>query len=124
MSKIIECVPNISTSNRAVVDAILGELKNTANVFLLDYTFDNYYNRLVISFVGDENSIVEAALTTAAKAIELIDMDKHKGQHPRLGAVDVVPFIPIRNASIEDCVEAAKKFGMALAERHSVPVYL
>ena len=124
LSKIIECVPNISTSNPVVVDAILDALKNAANVFLLDYTFDNYYNRLVISFVGDENSIVEAALSTAAKAIELIDMKKHKGQHPRLGAVDVVPFIPIRNTSIEDCVEAAKKFGRALAERHDIPVYL
>ncbi len=124
LRKIIECVPNFSTSNPIVVETILNELKKTANTFVLDHTSDNYYNRLVVSFVGDENSTVKAALKIASKAIELIDMRKHKGQHPRLGAIDVVPFIPLRNASVEDCVEAAKKFGRALAKQHAIPVYL
>ncbi|MFQ6068658.1 MAG: glutamate formimidoyltransferase [Candidatus Bathyarchaeia archaeon] len=124
MKTIIECVPNFSTSNPKIVQAILSEIKNTAKVCLLDYTYDEYYNRLVISYVGDEDSVVQAALNSAVKAIELIDMNKHKGQHPRLGAVDVVPFIPIRNATIEDCVELAKKFGNSLAEQCEVPVYL
>ncbi len=124
MRKTIECVPNFSTSNPKVVEAILSELKRTADVFLLDYTFDDYYNRLVVSFVGDENSAADAALNMAAKAIELIDMNKHKGQHPRLGAVDVVPFIPIQNATMEACIETAKKFGKSLAEQYQVPVYL
>ena len=124
MKEIIECVPNFSTSNPRVVEAILSEIKNTANAYLLDYTYDDYYNRLVVSFVGDKNSVVQAALNSAAKAIELIDMNKHKGQHPRLGAVDVVPFIPIRNATIDNCVEAAKKFGHSLAGQYGVPVYL
>lgn len=124
MKEIIECVPNFSTSNPEVVDSILEAISSTKNVHLLDYTFDNYYNRLVISFVGDKQSVLEAMLKSAAKAIELIDMKKHEGQHPRLGAVDVVPFIPIRNITLENCVDIAKSFGSILAEKHDVPVYL
>lgn len=124
MKKIIECVPNFSTSDPKVVRAVLGELEKTADAYLLDHTYDDYYNRLVVSFVGDKDSAVEAALNMAAQAIELIDMNKHKGQHPRLGAVDVVPFIPIQNASMEDCVETANRFGRSLAQRYQVPVYL
>ena len=122
--KLIECVSNFSTSNPKTVEAILAKIKATPNAHLLDYTYDDYYNRLVVSFVGDKKAVVQAALSSAAKAIELIDMNKHKGQHPRLGAVDVVPFIPIRNATLEDCVEAAKEFGSALAKQHNIPVYL
>lgn len=122
--KLIECVPNFSTSKTKIVNAILGKIKETAQVYLLDYTYDAYYNRLVVSFVGDKKSVVQAALNSAAKAVELIDMNKHRGQHPRLGAVDVVPFIPIRNVTIEDCIESAKEFGRSLAEKHNVPVYL
>ncbi len=122
--KLIECVPNFSTSKPKTVKAILGKIGETENVYLLDQTYDDYYNRLVVSFVGDKKSVVQAALNAAAKAIELIDMNKHKGQHPRLGAVDVVPFIPMRGTSIEDCIEAAKEFGKTLANQHSVPVYL
>lgn len=122
--KLIECVPNFSTSNSKTVEAILVKIKETEGVYLLDHTYDDYYNRLVVSFVGDRKFVVQAALSAASKAIELIDMNKHRGQHPRLGAVDVVPFIPIRNATIEDCVEAAKEFGSTLAKQHNVPVYL
>ncbi|UCH32650.1 MAG: glutamate formimidoyltransferase [Candidatus Bathyarchaeota archaeon] len=124
MRNIIEAVPNFSTSNPTVVKAILNELKKIANVYLLDYTYDDYYNRLVVSFVGNENSILQASLKMAAKGIELIDMNQHKGQHPRIGAVDVFPFIPLRHISIETCVRIAKKFGKSLAEKHQVPVYL
>ena len=122
--EIIECVPNFSTSDPKVVEQILNEIKRARNVFLLDYTFDDYYSRLVVSFVGDKKAVVEAAVNACAKAAELIDMRKHKGQHPRLGAVDVVPFIPISNVTLEECVELAKEFGEKLAERCSVPVYL
>jgi glutamate formiminotransferase len=124
LNEIIECVPNFSTSDPKVVEQILGELKTARNAFLLDYTFDDYYNRLVVSFVGDKRSVLEAMLKMASKAIELIDMRNHKGQHPRIGAVDVVPFIPIKNATIEDCVRLARKFGKTLAQKHGVPVYL
>jgi len=100
------------------------EIKKTPNALLLDYTFDDYYNRLVISFVGDKKSVLDAALNAAFKGVELIDMRKHRGQHPRIGAIDVVPFIPIKNVTIEDCVELARKFGETLAEKCDVPVYL
>jgi len=124
LTEIIECVPNFSTSDPKVVDAILKEIREVKGTYLLDHSFDDYYNRLVVSFVGNRDSVVKAALESATKAIELIDMKKHKGQHPRIGAVDVVPFIPVRDVTLEDCVVAARKFGKALAARTKVPVYL
>ena len=124
MTEIIECVPNFSTSDPKVVELILDEVKKTSGTFLFDYTFDDYYNRLVVSFIGDKKSVLEAALKSAFKAIELVDMRVHKGQHPRIGAIDVVPFIPIKNVTIEDCIELARKFGETLAEKCGVPVYL
>ena len=124
MKSIFECVPNFSTSDPKIVKILLNEIKKNPKAFLLDSTFDDYYNRLVVSFVGDKESVLNAALNAAFKGIELIDMRSHKGQHPRIGAVDVVPFIPIKNATIEDCVELAKKFGATLAEKCDVPAYL
>ena len=120
----MECVPNFSTSDLKTVDLILNEIKETPNVFLLDSTFDDYYNRLVVSFVGNKESVLEAVLKAAFKAVELIDMRKHKGQHPRMGAVDVVPFIPVKNVTMDDCIELARKFGKTLAEKYDVPIYL
>lgn len=124
MKEIVECIPNFSTSDPKVVEAILNEIKRVEEAYLLDHTYDNYYNRLVVSYIGNKNSVFTAALNSAIKAIELIDMNSHKGQHPRIGAVDIVPFIPIRNVSIKDCIELARKFGKKLAERCDVPVYL
>jgi len=124
LKEVVECIPNFSTSNPKVVEAILNEIKKVKEAYLLDHTYDNYYNRLVVSYIGNKNSVFTAALKLAIKAIELIDMNSHKGQHPRIGAVDVVPFIPIRNVSIKDCIELARKFGKKLAERCDVPVYL
>lgn len=124
MMEIIECVPNFSTSDPKTMKAILNEINSVKGAYILDSSYDDYYNRLVVSFVGNRNSVVEATLKSAVKAIKLIDMTKHKGQHPRIGAVDVVPFIPIRNVTLEDCVVLAKKFGKELANRAEVPVYL
>jgi len=124
LREIVECVPNFSTSDPKVVEAILNEIRSTPKAYILDYTYDDYYNRLVVSFVGDKESVLQAMLRAADKAIELIDMRKHKGQHPRLGAVDVVPYIPIKNVTMEDCIELARKFGKTLAEKHNLPVYL
>jgi glutamate formiminotransferase len=124
LKEIIECVPNFSTSDPKVVDAILTEIKQTKNAYILDHTFDDYYNRLVVSFIGNKNSVLNAALKSAEKAIQLIDMRQHKGQHPRIGAVDVVPFIPIRNVTLQKCIKIAKKFGKTLAEKHNLPIYL
>ncbi|MGQ9640974.1 MAG: glutamate formimidoyltransferase [Candidatus Bathycorpusculaceae bacterium] len=124
MREIVECVPNFSTSDPKVVEAILKEIKRVRDAYVLDFTYDNYYNRLVVSFVGSKTTVLEAALNSAQRAIRLINMNKHKGQHPRLGAVDVVPFIPIKNVTMEDCVVLAKSFGKTLAEKCGVPVYL
>jgi len=124
LREVIECVPNFSTSNPKVVETILKEIKKVKETHILDYTYDGYYNRLVVSYIGNKNSVLTAALNSAIKAIELIDMNKHKGQHPRIGAVDVVPFVPIQNTTIQDCIQLAKKFGKTLAEKCHVPVYL
>ena len=124
MRKIVECVPNFSTSDPKAVGLILNKIRKTENTFLLDHTFDDYYNRLVVSFVGNKKSVLEAALNAAFEAIELIDMRAHKGQHPRIGAVDVVPFAPIKNVTMQECVKIARKFGETLAEKRGVPVYL
>jgi len=124
LREIIECMPNFSTSKPRVVEAITDEIQKVEGADLIDCTFDGYYNRLVVSFVGDRSAVVKAALNSAVKAVELIDMNRHKGQHPRIGAVDVVPFIPIKNISLKDCVTLAKRFGKTLAEKSKVPVYL
>jgi len=117
-------VPNFSTSNPKVEKAILNEIEGVKEAYVIDSTYDNYYNRLVVSFIGNKSSVFKAALNSATKAVELIDMNKHKGQHPRIGAVDVVPFIPIRNTDLKECVNLAKEFGKAFAQRCKVPVYL
>lgn len=124
MNEIVECVPNFSTSDPKVVKAILHEIRKIKGAYLLDYSYDDYYNRLVVSFAGNKDSVMKAALKSAIKAVKLINMKKHKGQHPRIGAVDVVPFIPIRNATLEDCASIAKRFGETLAKETGVPVYL
>jgi len=124
LRKVVECVSNFSTSDPKTVDLILNEIEKTRNAFLLDYTFDDYYNRIVVSFFGNKKSVLEAALSMAFKAVELIDMRTHKGQHPRIGAVDVVPFIPVRNVTMEECIKLARKFGETLAEKCGVPIYL
>ena len=122
--EIIECVPNFSTSDPKTVESIINQIKKTKKAFLLDHTFDDYYNRLVVTFVGDKESVLKASLNAAFKALRLIDMRKHKGQHPRIGAVDVVPFIPVKNVVMKDCVELARKFGQTVAKKCGVPVYL
>ncbi len=124
MKEIVECVPNFSTSDQKMVETVLNEIQKTENAFILDYTYDDYYNRLVVSFVGSKQSVFKAMLNAASKAVELIDMRKHKGQHPRIGAVDVVPFIPVKNVKMEECVELAREFGKTLAEKYGIPVYL
>jgi len=124
LREVVECVPNFSTSDPKVVETILKEIRKVKETHILDHTYDSYYNRLVVSYIGNRTSVFTATLNSAIRAIELIDMNKHKGQHPRIGAVDVVPFIPIQNTTIQDCIELAKKFGKTLAEKCHVPVYL
>jgi len=124
LKEVVECVPNFSTSDPEVVETILKEIRKVKETYILDHTYDSYYNRLVVSYIGSKNSVSAATLNSAIRAIELIDMNKHEGQHPRIGAVDIVPFIPVQNTTIQDCIGLAKKFGKALAEKCDVPVYL
>lgn len=125
MAKIIECVPNFSEGrDKSVIDAIAEAVRATPGATLLDVDPGHSTNRTVYTFVGDPESVVQAALNAAKVAFKLIDMTTHKGEHPRMGALDVCPFIPVRGVSVEECVGVAKVFGQRLAEEVGVPVFL
>jgi glutamate formiminotransferase len=124
MSTLVECVPNFSEGrNQNVVDAIIEAMK-VPGVYLLDRESDADHNRSVITLVGGAESVAEAAIRGVGKAAELIDLNKHQGAHPRMGAADVVPFIPIEGVTIEDCVAVARKVGEEIWRRFQIPVYL
>ena len=118
-------MPNFSEGRRRdVIDSIADVIRSTPGVTLLDVESNPDHNRSVISFVGEPGPVRQAALAASAKAIELIDLNKHEGEHPRMGAVDVVPFVPLSGATMDDCVTLAKDFGREFAERFHVPVFL
>ncbi|MFX0041287.1 MAG: glutamate formimidoyltransferase [Candidatus Hodarchaeota archaeon] len=122
--KIVESVPNYSEgTDGKKIEQIVSEIKNTQNTRIVDIQYDSDYNRAVITFVGTPEAVLEANIAAAKKAITLIDMNTHKGQHPRIGAIDVVPFVPAQNVSIEECIELSIKFGEAMA-KEGLPVYL
>jgi glutamate formiminotransferase len=122
--KIIESVPNYSEgTDGSKVEKIVSEIKNVPQTRIVDIQYDSDYNRAVITFVGTPEAVLKANIAAAKKAIELIDMNRHKGQHPRIGAIDVVPFVPAQNVSIEECIELSKNFAMEMANE-GVPVYL
>ena len=124
MPTLVECVPNFSEGrDKAKVDAILEAMKMDG-VYLLDREMDADHNRCVITSVGDREPMMEAVLRGVGKAAELIDLTKHTGAHPRMGATDVVPFIPIEGVTIEDCVQMAKQVGEQIWKRFQIPVYL
>jgi glutamate formiminotransferase / formiminotetrahydrofolate cyclodeaminase len=121
---LVECVPNFSEGRDAAkVDAIVEAMK-VAGVYLLDREMDADHNRCVITLVGEREAIQEAAIRGVGKAAELIDLTQHQGAHPRMGAADVVPFIPIEGVTVEDCVAMAKHVGSEIARRFAIPVYL
>jgi glutamate formiminotransferase/formiminotetrahydrofolate cyclodeaminase len=125
MRKIIECVPNFSEgNNRETIDAIAQVIKDTPGCTLLDVDPGKSTNRTVYSFVGDPDAVVQGALNSATVARERIDMRMHKGAHPRMGAMDVCPFIPVANVSMDECVAIAKNFGRLAAEKLGVPFFL
>jgi len=125
MNQIIECVPNFSEGRRAeIVESIIAEIKAVPAVKLLDYEMDANHNRAVVTFIGEPRAVFQAAFDAISKASELIDMEKHEGGHPRIGATDVVPFIPIRNVSTEECVKLANDLGKKVGEELQIPVYL
>src|SRR5437868_9940986 len=124
MSTLVECVPNFSEGrDKARVDAIVDAMK-IDGVYLLDREMDADHNRCVITLVGEREPIQEAAIRGVGKAAELIDLNVHQGAHPRMGAADVVPFVPIEGVTIEDCVAMAKHVGEQIWKRHQIPVYL
>lgn len=125
MKKIVECVPNFSEGrDEKIIQSIADAISQTPGVSLLDVDPGKSTNRTVYTFVGSPEAVVEAALNSARVARKLIDMTKHKGEHPRMGAMDVCPFIPVSNVTMEECVQCAKEFGRRLAEELDVPVYL
>ncbi len=124
-TKIVECVPNFSEGRRPeVVQEIASAITSIPGVRLLDQTSDANHNRSVLTFVGEPNAVKDAAFMAISRASELIDMEKHSGEHPRIGATDVVPFVPVSGVTTEDCVELARSLGQEVADKLHIPVYL
>jgi len=125
MAKILECVPNISEGrNKEVIEAVLDEVRKVPGVTLLDYSSDESHNRTVITFLGCPEGVAQAAVALAKKAAELIDLTKHQGEHPRMGAVDVIPFIPIKEVTQEEAVEVSKQVAEKVWKEAGMPVFL
>ncbi|CAF0742867.1 unnamed protein product [Adineta steineri] len=123
--KVIECVPNFSEGQRKeVIDTIAHAIAGVEGVALLDIDPGLSTNRTIYTFVGHPQAVIEAALAAGRAAYNLIDMTRHSGEHPRIGAMDVVPFVPVQNATMEDCIEIAREFADRLSMELSVPVYL
>src|SRR6202795_146681 len=124
MKRLVESVPNFSEGrDMAKMDAIVAAMREVPGVYLLDRESDADHNRSVVTIAGEPDAVAEAALRGVGKAAELIDLSKHSGAHPRMGATDVVPFIPVAGVSIEDCVALAKKVGREIWQRYRIPVY-
>ena len=125
MSELVECVPNFSEGrNLSVVRAIAAEISSDRSIRLLDQEMNADHNRCVITFVGEAESVVEAAMKGVKKATELIDLRRHRGEHPRMGATDVLPFVPIGATKLERCVELARRAGERIGSELQIPVYL
>ncbi|HEX6655112.1 MAG TPA: glutamate formimidoyltransferase [Candidatus Limnocylindria bacterium] len=125
MASLIECVPNFSEGRRPeVLDEIVHAIGQIDGVTLLDHSRDETHNRSVVTFAGAAESVVRAATAAVGRAIQLIDMEQHVGAHPRIGAVDVIPFVPLGGTRIEECVDLARRFGEQIAKLFDIPVYL
>ncbi len=125
MSRLIECVPNFSEGRRSdVVDALAATVAGTTGVHLLDRTSDPDHNRSVLTFAGSPELVASAMESAVAVALERIDMNGHEGQHPRMGAVDVIPFVPLGETTMDEAIDLARGFGERLADRFDLPVYL
>jgi glutamate formiminotransferase len=125
MTQIVECVPNFSEGrDRNIIDAIAKCIRDVPETKLLNVEPDKDYNRTVVTFVGKPEAVKEAAFRATRTAAELIDMRKHKGEHPRIGATDVVPFVPVSGLTMQDCVRLANEYGERVARELGIPVYL
>jgi len=125
MARLIECVPNFSEGkNKETIETIHNLIKKHKDITLLDFTPDADHNRTDVTLIGTPEAVKAVALEIALKCVELIDMNKHKGEHPRMGAIDVVPFIPITEVGIGECVQLANEFAKEFSEKTNVPCYL
>ncbi|MEO0079542.1 MAG: glutamate formimidoyltransferase [candidate division WOR-3 bacterium] len=125
MRRIVECIPNFSEGRRPeVIEKIVATIRSVSGVSLLDQEMDPDHNRAVITFVGEPEAVFAAAFRAVKVASELIDLTRHQGEHPRIGATDVVPFVPIAGVTVEECIELARRLGKKIAEELSIPVYL
>ncbi len=125
MGRIIECIPNFSEGrDLEKVEAVVNVFRGVQGVKLLDYSSDADHNRTVVTVVGEPEALEAAIINMAEKVYENIDMSKHSGGHPRMGALDVVPFVPIDGVTMEECVEMANRVGKTIGERFNIPVYL
>ena len=125
MKKIIECVPNFSEGrNSEKIEIIVNSFRGKEGVKLLDYQSDMDHNRMVVTVVGEPVPLKAALIEALGSAIEVIDMTKHKGQHPRMGAIDVVPFIPVKNVSMKEAVDISRKVAKEVSEKYNLPVFL
>lgn len=125
VDRIVECVPNFSEGrNQTTVRALVNAVESVPGVWLLDHTMDRDHHRSVLSFAGEPDAVVEAAFRTIRVATDLIDLRKHKGVHPRVGATDVVPFVPLRGTTMQDCIHLAKRLGQWVGTELEIPVFL
>lgn len=125
MAKIVECIPNFSEGrDLAVVEALASAAKSVPGVTLLDYSSDPNHNRSVFTLVGDPEGIAEVAFRLCKLASEKIDMTKHEGEHPRMGATDVIPFVPIKGISVDECVEISKAVAKRIHDELNIPIFL
>lgn len=125
MTKIVECVPNFSEGRDIrIINAIAGAIELVKGVKFISAEPDKDYNRTVVTFVGEPSAVVDAAYAATECAAELIDMTKHSGEHPRMGATDVVPFVPVSGVTMKDCVKLANDYGKRVGENLGIPIYL
>ncbi len=125
MNQIVECVPNFSEGrDKKIIDEIIKAIESVSGVDVLDIDMGADTNRTVVTFIGSPNIISEAAFQGVKRASELIDMQTHEGTHPRMGATDVCPFIPVANVSMDECIEIAKNTGKKIGTELNIPVYL
>ena len=125
MARLLECVPNFSNGrDKELIEKIVDEVRKEENVKLLDYSSDKDHNRTVVTFIGEPENVLEAAFNACKKASELIDMTKHTGEHPRMGATDVIPLIPISDVTEDEAIEMSRKLGERIGKELNISIFL
>jgi len=125
MKKLVECVPNFSEGrNKKIINAIFSAAKKVKSVKVFELEWDKSHNRSLFTIVGEPNDVLNSVFESIKTATDLIDMEKHKGEHPRIGATDVVPFVPVSGVSMKECVDLANKLGKKVSDELGIPVYL